>query len=255
MRVYIAKNAHISSINTYRNWHGWNTIKCNCYIVNCDFLTILEIEGFMPILEEMPVRKIGVKGKGVTGRFFSFKMGRIIECESRLEKDFCYILEFDSRVFRYEEQPETFYIEDFKYTPDFRVDYIDGVTEFVEVKPSCMLSEYRKKFKLIDSYLRKDGFKFQMWTEQDVSPIYMDNLKFLYRYIKQPVGYRIYVEGVLSIIKKAERTRIKDVIAAFRERERAYVLPVIWHMIAKNVIRADFNKPLTNSCEVFYAGV
>ena len=198
----------------------------------------------------MPVRKVGVKGKGVTAKFFSFKLNRIIECESLLEMDFCYLLEFKRDVVEYEEQPETFILNGFRYTPDFRMVHTDGAVEFVEVKPSCKVHEYREKFRLIESHLREKGFRFRVWTEEDVNPVYLDNLRFLYRYIGQPAGYSSYAERVLSAIRRAGKARIEDVIAVFPEKERAKVLPVIWYMIARNIIRTDLNKPLNASCEV-----
>ncbi len=198
----------------------------------------------------MPVRRVGVKERGVTGRFFSFKLNRIVECESLLEMNFCYLLEFDKDVVEYEEQPETFILNGFRYTPDFRVVYANGATEFVEVKPFCKVPEYREKFRLIENHLREKGFRFRVWTEEDFNPVYLDNLKFLYRYIQQPSGYEMYAERVLSIIREAGKARIEDIIAVFPEKEIAEILPVIWHMIARNIIRADLNKPLNASCEV-----
>ena len=198
----------------------------------------------------MPVRRVGIKEKGVTGRFFSFKLNRIVWCESLLEMDFCYLLEFERDVVEYEEQPETFVLNRSRYTPDFKVVYADGAVEFVEVKPSCKVLRYREKFRLIENYLREKGFRFRVWTEEDVNPVYLDNLKFLYRYIQQPSGYGIYAERVLSTIKRAGKARIEDVIAVFPEKERAKVLPVIWYMITRNILLADLNKPLNASCEV-----
>ena len=74
----------------------------------------------------LPVRKITNQGnKKKIGFFPSEKNGRSTAWESLVERDFMYLLEFDSSVISYIEQPLTISYKDngknYKYTPDLMV--------------------------------------------------------------------------------------------------------------------------------------
>ncbi|WP_315905288.1 TnsA endonuclease N-terminal domain-containing protein [Vibrio fluvialis] len=60
-------------------------------------------------------------------------------CESSLERDCCYHLEYSKDVLSFQSQPEGFYYSSghkrYSYTPDFLVRNQDDSEYFVEVKP------------------------------------------------------------------------------------------------------------------------
>lgn len=89
----------------------------------------------------MPSRKIPKNYRSVTGTFPSLKNNSNISYESLLERDFYMLLEFDSNVKEYEEQPFTIKYQrnnnTYKYTPDVLVHYYDNTLPTVyEIKMS-----------------------------------------------------------------------------------------------------------------------
>jgi hypothetical protein len=87
---------------------------------------------------DMPVRKVSNRGGNAVGRFPSTKMGRMIAFESLLERDFIYLIDYDSAVEWFEEQPLSIeYLHESKllhYTPDFHL-LESGQHVLVECKP------------------------------------------------------------------------------------------------------------------------
>ena len=79
-----------------------------------------------------PARKISNRnGLGkVTGLFFSHKMNMYVSWESQLERDYCYLLDFNKKIKFFFSQPKTFNFtysgRKIRYTPDFYIEYIDG---------------------------------------------------------------------------------------------------------------------------------
>ena len=86
----------------------------------------------------MPVRNVSNRGGNVIGKFPSLKMQRMIAFESLLERDFIYLLDYDTAVTWFEEQPLTIeYQHEGKllhYTPDFHL-VEHGQHVLVECKP------------------------------------------------------------------------------------------------------------------------
>jgi hypothetical protein len=90
-----------------------------------------------------PVRR---SHTGVRCRFPSKKMGRMIGCESLLERDAARLFESHPGVVRYVEQPakHTCYDEfgnAFQYTPDFLVEFANRGHCYFEIKPSQALRD------------------------------------------------------------------------------------------------------------------
>lgn len=72
-------------------------------------------------------------------KFASTKNRCTIMCESSLEFDCCYHLEYSKDVVSYRSQPQGYQFpfneRNHPYTPDFFVQYKDGTSCFIEVKP------------------------------------------------------------------------------------------------------------------------
>src|SRR5437588_206487 len=91
--------------------------------------------------EDKNARARNISNKGsrkIIGKFPSLLMGLVVKWESKLERDFIYLLEFDSDVISYREQPiRIIYFLDGKscrYTPDFLV-VRKNKRQIIEVKP------------------------------------------------------------------------------------------------------------------------
>jgi hypothetical protein len=55
----------------------------------------------------MPVKKVSNRGGNIIGRFPSLKLGRMVDFESLIERDFIYVLDFEPDVESFSEQPLT----------------------------------------------------------------------------------------------------------------------------------------------------
>jgi hypothetical protein len=121
----------------------------------------------------MPVRKVSNRGGNIVGRFPSLKMGRMIAFESLLERDFIYLLDYDVRVERFEEQPLTIeYRQEGElrhYTPDFQL-LESRQSVLVECKPEHFVDteENRRKFVAARAWCEDRGWEFRVVTEQEV---------------------------------------------------------------------------------------
>lgn len=158
-----------------------------------------------------PARKINNGGKDrVIGNFPSYKMGRMVEWDSQVERDYLFYLEFDDDVIEYHPQPIK-YQYSFKnkyhnHFPDFEVvrrstpklKYVEAKMYSTTQKP-----EFIEKTAAITAAMERDGFDYAVVTEVDlrVDPLF-GNLKLLYRYIWQelpPVEFNSLLNDVEQI--------------------------------------------------------
>lgn len=138
----------------------------------------------------MPVRKVSNRGGNIVGRFPSLKMGRMIAFESLLERDFIYLLDYDVRVERFEEQPLTIEYQhegDLRhYTPDFQL-LEAGQCVLVECKPEDFVDteENRRKFVAARAWCEERSWEFRVVTEQEVrAGCRLPNIKHLTPYAR-----------------------------------------------------------------------
>lgn len=138
----------------------------------------------------MPVRKVSSGGRNSIGRFPSLKMGRMIAFESLLERDFIYLLDYDARVERFEEQPLTIeYQHDDQtrhYTPDFQV-VGAGQQVIVECKPERFVEtpDNQRKFAVARAWCATRGWEFRVVTDQQIRAGHrLSNIKRLTQYAR-----------------------------------------------------------------------
>lgn len=87
-------------------------------------------------------------------KFASSKNRSVILCESSLERDCCYHLEYSKDVISFQSQPEGFYYSSGNkrcpYTPDFLVRNQDGSEYYLEVKPlaKTFSEDFKRSFAL-----------------------------------------------------------------------------------------------------------
>lgn len=148
----------------------------------------------------MAVRKITkAGGRKLVSKFPSVKLRRIVRCESPLERDYVYLLEFGRAKF-YEEQPLRirYYLDGKRrrYTPDFLVT-VGEKKLIVEVKLEsvALKKKYRTLFAIASQICRREGYVFVVVTEKmiRVQPR-LSNIKKLYRYAKVPLTTRCQTE-------------------------------------------------------------
>ena len=107
-------------------------------------------------------------------KFPSVKCNRIIEAESLLEYDRVILLEMDSNVASFQEQPFMLEYEDDgvikKIYPDFLVIRRDGTKTVEEVKPSykAKLPKFLRRIALEEKALAQHGYSFELQTENEI---------------------------------------------------------------------------------------
>ncbi|MCO1348077.1 TnsA endonuclease N-terminal domain-containing protein (plasmid) [Burkholderia vietnamiensis] len=113
-------------------------------------------------------------GRGFRAKFFSRKNRRLVRCESLLEFDALFLMEFARGIRSFEEQPVTIEYQlrhrKHRYTPDFGAEWEDGSRWFVEVKPSEKLSEPRnlEKFDILEEWFASRGDRLVVLTEKQI---------------------------------------------------------------------------------------
>lgn len=121
------------------------------------------------------VRVIGPKkGLNTRGKTLSFKSGKVIFWESKLERDYIRLLDFDPNVEDFFHQPLT--IEYFykgkkrRYTPDFKVITRDNKISIVEVKPQnkIQIPDNQVKFHVGQQFCNQQGWKYLVASEEQI---------------------------------------------------------------------------------------
>jgi hypothetical protein len=96
----------------------------------------------MPVRD--PLKNPGGYGYAVPSKKKG-KMVEMVHCESGIERDYAYLLDYDPRVVSYEEQPckIAYFFEQKErfYTPDFAVYWREQPPSLVECKPASKLDD------------------------------------------------------------------------------------------------------------------
>lgn len=125
-----------------------------------------------------------------TSKYASWKVGRMVQCESRNESNCCLILDSLPEVRSYAEQPckIRYYLDGAERThvPDFVVHYDDKRRdELWEVKPkkALALPEYQRRTDFLSSTLPLHGFDYRTVSAETLSEEpRLSNLKELRRH-------------------------------------------------------------------------
>ncbi len=119
----------------------------------------------------------------------------------------------------------------------------------VEVKPRKFLElhaeAYAPKFAEATVYAEARNMDFEIVTEEEIRTPYLDNAKFLRRYMKTPSNDG-RIRMILSILDKLGEATPADLLAALAktELERAKYLPVLYQLIALRQVGVDLTEKL-----------
>lgn len=214
----------------------------------------------------MGTRKIKKSYISSTGYFASNKNKKQIAFESTLERDFYTLLEFDSSVLSYEEQPLTIkykYLDGNtrKYTPDALVRYVDGTKKLFEVKYANELNnnlELVEKLDLLrDIFFNNKGQIFEIFTDENINKTILKNYNFLYKFssIIKSTEKTLLVE---KTIKKYRNLSIKELLSklADTKQDELLFIPYIWNYLYKHLhlIEHTLDKKLTMSTTIGTGG-
>lgn len=206
----------------------------------------------------MPVRKIPKNYRNVTGVHASDKSIGDAQFESTLERDFLTLLEFHPDVDRYEVQPSAIQWEDGcgkrrKHTPDVLVlfkPHLNLKPWLCEIKYRSDLFEkwadYKPKFKAGIQFAKKVGWRYRLITEVEVRTPYLNNCRFLTGFkFQKPKKEDVHLLlGRLEHLGQSTPSALLSAIDPDKYAQ-AYLMPVLWHLIATHQIDADLYQDLT----------
>lgn len=181
----------------------------------------------------MAVRKVQNRGSNIVGRFPSLKMGRLVAFESKIERDYLFLLDYEPGVTYFTEQPLTIEYrvngKPYQYTPDFHV-IQDGQHLLVECKPDRYKNSQRnqRKFAAGQAWCAERGWTFVVKTDLEIRAGYrLQNIKLLTRYARHTVEPSVRT----SILQRLARAGAAlPVTAFFPIGSRASITCAILHL-------------------------
>ena len=203
----------------------------------------------------MPVRRIGLCYRSVSGRVPMGGGRRTVAVESTLERDFALLQRFDRDVVGLEEQPVRISYRDAagakrSYVPDFLVIYRQGAPKLVEVKfsndPALVAGELEPRFAAARAYSAARGWTFFLATDADIRTPRLGNATFLLPFRQRPAETALRA-SILHAIQGKPRTVewLTAIVSKDAGCDRAQVLPSLWGMVARFELAADLDRPLT----------
>jgi len=158
--------------------------------------------------------------------------------ESPLEADFCYYLEFDKEVIKYEAQPlayEYWYSgEGHFYTPDFEVLY-NGFSCYYEIKFERDIlrdKEFHSRFEAQKKAAVEQGKGLLLITDEYIlKPNNYENLCLLYKFSKVDIDTD-YLLSVIDVLKDKGELMISGMLRTeFRELDFQQIYKLIWDRV------------------------
>jgi hypothetical protein len=182
------------------------------------------------------------------GKFPSLKMGRIVWYESLLERDYMYLLEIDSDVLWYREQPGRIYYtldgKRHRYTPDLLVQRGSG-KQIIEVKPKkeAEKEEYVRLFKIATSICCNQGYEFRVATNETIRlQPRLRGVKILIKYARTPVLPQHQIDCHEFFAGRRREAPLGEVIQFFASRGTGQ--QVVYALIYRGVLAVDLMRPL-----------
>lgn len=216
----------------------------NTTITNLNKLPVEEFEKALYNIN-MSTRKIKKSYISCTGYFASYKNKIQIAFESVLERDFYMLLEFDENVISYSEQPITINYEykdgsKRRYTPDSLVTYKDGTERYYEVKYINEIrndSELREKLDFLKLYFYDEHtLRFDIFTDEEIGKIYLNNLKFLYKFAFIPQDNKKIVK-INKILNEVDNISVKELLNVLSDKQMDQMkwLSYVWRYVFENI--------------------
>lgn len=205
----------------------------------------------MSLMRHAPNR--GVRGKNV-GKFFSIKMGRMLWFESLLEEALMYLLDFDSEVKSFREQPcrirYLYHGKVRRYTPDLLVERADE-KQIIEVKPKQKVNteKYDLLFRIVSTICGMEGYKFKVYTEEVIlQQPRLNNVKAVWGYARTPLHlqHQIYSYELLQMKKEVS---LAEVFEYFQMKKVSK--QVVYALLYWGVMGFDLNEPLCPNSRIY----
>ncbi|WP_323596102.1 TnsA endonuclease N-terminal domain-containing protein [Aliarcobacter butzleri] len=195
-------------------------------------------------------RKIKKNYRSITGHFPSIKNNTSISFESKLEKSHFLTLEFDNEVTSYQEQPQIEIFFNGKnqiYSADCYIKRVKNSSKkdsIVEVKYTNEIEKrkdyFEKRFESAKISANKLNLDFEVYTEENHSETYLDNLDFLYRYKLYPIENK-YENQIVELVNKNKKISAFDLANSISQNLTEYGLisNCIWDLVCKEKLKTD----------------
>jgi hypothetical protein len=176
----------------------------------------------------------------------SVKSERMIQFESLLEKKFISILEFDSNVINYYDQPVKIYYTDHtgnrrSYIPDFLVEYKNRKSVYFEVKYESYLKanwqEVKPKFAAANLYAKACLSEFKVFKDTQINSTYQENVEFLLGYTSQPIEIETK-KRIVETLEKLGKSTPNDLIKfiSSSSEDGSHLIRPLWILISNKII-------------------
>ena len=221
--------------------------------------------------EFYPKRKVSNKASWkihhIIGSFYSEKMERTVEYESMGEYILYSLLELDKSVQRYYVQPIFVEIScldnngvkrDWKHVSDVLV-FRDGTNPRllqIKDKPNEVSNDTKNKIinKACLSYAENRNWSYEVIYPKKLSENVLSNIKFLVGFRKERKGYGKLIAELMMELSQVKKSTIIDLANRFQPNiNPLYVLPIIYHLIAKGEFMVNLNIPISQFSEVTIA--
>lgn len=205
----------------------------------------------------MPVRKIPRKHRSLAGKLWSAKLGRHVDHESALERDYFVLQEFSPDVSRFEEQPLRIPIikadgASSSYIPDALTWYHDPQRRptLAEVKYQWQLErnkeELAPKLHAGHEYALRNGLEFVVATDREIKTPLLKNAKFLLPFRENPPDPILAALCLQLVVQHGPVTagRLQSLLAESAALHPGEVLSCIWYHVATFAVRTDLQQSL-----------
>ena len=210
-------------------------------------------------LDEFSMKRIPKSYSNLTGYVPSNKNIDPAPFNSKLERDFLILLEFQNSVLDYQAQPLCIKPKSSQekllfrqYTPDVLVNYLQGdkKSELCEVKYRENIKNeykaYKAKFRAARRVSKENNWFFRIVTDREIYNDYFENAYFLLPYKYMEVDQNIFMrmsDGVKQLQDPTPRTLMNYCYK--KKWDQASAVHVLWHAIGGRYIMADLNEKLT----------
>ena len=188
------------------------------------------------IVTRAPHREVGVINAG-------WLLNHPVEHESHLERRFVIAALACPVVKDIVHQPFTMPLrngeKDERYTPDFKVTFIDGESVIVEVKPEVFLKKHEEKLKRAEQQMRADGQRFLVITDSMIDgQALAARALLLMRYGRLRFTNQEALECLRAMREACQGSASVKALVAQGLSE-----PLIWNLVARHECRvpADFS--------------
>lgn len=196
----------------------------------------------------MSIRKVHSNGRTIVGFLSSHKSDEVLQFESLNEQRFLFVLHFDSKVKKIEDQPVrieySLRSKQKSYVPDFFVEYFDGRRAFFEIKTEEGKKAQGKKFaaayRAAKAYASKCNSKFHLLTDAVLDSVYTKNVKYLLMFKTDTIDLAVQHRILTELRKRTVATgnELLKVIAQDKDEYIALIRP-FWVLVYKKIITCD----------------